>query len=128
MLKPIIGTMASESRRRRRAYLKTGCNAYNSKYIRSAPISFWTEQDILQYIVTHNIKIPSVYGEIKSREDGRLYLTGEQRTGCMWCIIGAHLEKVNRYQRMKETHPKIYDYCMNQLNMKEFLDFIGVKY
>lgn len=128
MLKPIIGTMASESRRRRRAYLKTGCNAYNSKYIRSAPISFWTEQDILQYIVTHNIKIPSIYGDIIKDKNGKYTTTGETRTGCMWCAIGANLEKVNRYQRMKETHPKIYDYCMNQLGMKEFLDFIGVKY
>lgn len=61
-------------------------------------------------------------------QKNKLYLTGEQRTGCVFCLAGCYLEKVNRFQRMKETHPKLYDYCMNQLGVKEFLDFIGVKY
>lgn len=127
-LKPITGTLATESLRRKKAYLKTGCNAYTQQNKRSAPISFWTEQDILQYIVDHNIKIPSVYGEIVKDKKGRLHTTGEKRTGCMFCPIGCHLDKVNKFERMKKTHPKIYDYCMNQLGMKEFLDYIGVKY
>lgn len=127
-LKPIIGTMATESQRRKKAYLQTGCNAYSQRHKRSAPISFWTEQDVLQYIVEHNIKIPSVYGEIVKDKKGKWHTTGEKRTGCMFCPIGCHLEKVNKFQRMKEAHPKIYDYCMNQLGMKEFLDYIGVKY
>ena len=42
---------------------------------------------------------------------------------------GVHLEKgKNRFEKMKETHPKIYDYCINKLGLKEVLDFIGVKY
>lgn len=126
--KPIIGTMAAESLRRKRAYINTGCNAYTQRRKRSAPLSFWTEQDVLQYIVDNNIKIASAYGEIIRDKKGKLHTTGEKRTGCMFCPIGCHLEKVSRFQRMKENHPKIYDYCMNQLGMKDFLDYIGVKY
>ena len=38
----------------------------------------------------------------------------------------------NRFQRMKQTHPKIYDYCMRSwdeggLGMAEVLAFIGVE-
>ena len=47
----------------------------------------------------------------------------------MFCMFGAHLEKEpNRFQRLKETHPKQYDYCINKLGIGEVLDYIGVKY
>ena len=47
----------------------------------------------------------------------------------MFCPIGVHLEKhPNRFQRMKITHPKIYDYCINQLGLGELLDYVGVDY
>ena len=50
-------------------------------------------------------------------------------TGCMFCMFGCHLEKEpNRFQRMKITHPKQYEYCMNQLGLKEVLEYIGVPY
>lgn len=124
---PIVGTMADEGRQRQESYLKTGCNAFNSN--KSQPLSFWTEQDILEYIVTFNIKICSIYGDIKQDEKGKYYTTGEHRTGCIYCGFGAHMEKgPNRYQRLKETHPNLYDYCINKLNLKEVLDYINIKY
>ena len=43
--KPIVGTMACESQNRKTAWLKNGCNAYESKRPTSQPMSFWTEQD-----------------------------------------------------------------------------------
>lgn len=47
----------------------------------------------------------------------------------MFCMFGCHLEKEpNRFQRMKVTHPKQYEYCMNQLGLKEVLEYIGVPY
>jgi hypothetical protein len=52
----------------------------------------------------------------------------------MFCMFGAHLEKEpNRFQRMKETHPKQYEYCMKPveeggLGLATVLDYIGVKY
>lgn len=120
--KPIIGLMASESKKRELAWLMTGCNAFDSQKPASKPMSFWTEQDVLQYIKENNIKIASVYGDIvyvDEPEQLRLYDTGERlktsgcdRTGCIFCGFGCHLEKEPRFVRLKETHPKQYQYCI----------------
>ena len=124
---PIIGTLASESHRRKVSWYQTGCNAFESKRQLSKPISFWTEQDILRYLRDFNIPYASVYGDI-IKEKGRLRTTGESRTGCIFCPVGCHLDKVNRFQRLQITHPKLYDYVINTLNLCELLDFIGVNY
>lgn len=50
--KPIIATMAEESRLRLQKWLEFGCNAFDSKKKISKPMSFWTEQDVLTYIHT----------------------------------------------------------------------------
>ena len=130
---PFIGTLAAESQQREAVYLKTGCNAFNSKKPKSTPLGFWTEQDILQYIFENNLTICSVYGDVVEESDmlgNKNYrTTGEQRTGCMFCMFGCHLEKEpNRFQRMKYTHPKQYKYCIEKLKLKEVLDYINVKY
>ena len=123
---PILGTMAVESKERESGWIKAGCNAFKSKAPRSAPLSFWTEQDILQYIKKYDIPIASVYGDIVTiGNDGQEYVeslcdgfgklttTGCKRTGCIFCGFGAHLEKdEGRFVRLKRTHPKQYDYCM----------------
>lgn len=125
---PIVGTVAEESKFRRDAWIKNGCNAFDSKRNISQPLSFWTEQDVLTYIKDNNLEIASVYGELEEVKE-KLKFSGCQRTGCMFCALGVHLEKgKNRFEKMKETHPKIYDYCINKLGLKEVLDFIGVKY
>lgn len=133
--KAIIGIMACESRRRQYAYLKTGCNAFGGKRPISKPLSVWTEQDILQYIKQKDIEIASVYGDIvESGQRCELTTTGLSRTGCMFCMFGAQCEKApNRFQRMKETHPKQYAYCMKPveeggLGLREVLEYIGVPY
>lgn len=110
--KPYLGTMADESLMRRQSWIRTGCNAFEGKKPSSQPLSFWTEQDILEYIKTYNIEICSVYGNIVE-DNGRLTLTGCQRTGCMWCPLGCHLEKDNyRFIKLAETHPKQYKFCI----------------
>lgn len=127
--KPIVGIMASESSMREREYLKSGCNAFNSKNPISTPMSFWTEQDVLEYLVKFNLPYASVYGEIKQDESGHYSTTGENRTGCIWCGFGCHLEQgENRFQRMKRTHPKLWEYCMKDLKLKEVLEFIDVPF
>ena len=132
-LKPIVGTMACESQARQTAWKIHGCNAFNGKRPMSQPLSFWVEQDVLWYIKHNNIPIPSVYGEIIENKSGQLCLSGCTRTGCMFCAYGAHLEKEpNRFQRLKETHPKIWNYCMKPtseggLGMREVLEYINVK-
>lgn len=104
--KAIVGTMAGESFLRRSSWLRYGCNAFTRSRPISQPMSFWTEQDVLRYVVENKLEIASVYGEVKENEDGLLELTGLQRTGCMFCMYGIDKDPIpNRFQRMTHTHP-----------------------
>ena len=141
-LYPMVATMASESRQRKTAWLKTGCNAFEGTNKMSKPMSFWTEQDVLEYIDVMGLEVAPVYGNLLY-SNGKYYFDGCQRTGCIFCGFGCHLEhEPNRFQRLKETHPKLYDYCMGGgeynedgiwqpnnkgLGMKHVMDFINVK-
>lgn len=131
--KPIVATMACESALRKKEWLKSGCNAFNNKNPISQPMSFWTEQDVLTYLTSFNIPYAPVYGEIKRDKKGKLNTTKCNRTGCVFCGFGCHVEKEpNRFQRLKQTHPKLWNYCMRTwdeggLGMREVLDYIGVK-
>lgn len=127
-LVPYIGTLAEESRIRKQAWIRHGCNAFEGSNPSSQPLSFWTEQDILEYIVRYDLSIASVYGDIVSGDaDGNQYdpkslifggchklkCTGCQRTGCIFCGFGFHLEKgETRFQRLARTHPKQYEYSI----------------
>lgn len=87
---PFIALLTDESSRREMAWIKTGCNAFDSKNPSSKPMSFWTEQDVLQYISQNNIPIASVYGDIvyKAR-DGNTYDNLLCDTGnCKLCTTG----------------------------------------
>ena len=164
--KPIIGTLACESHLRKQKWIQRGCNAFLGKNPYSQPLSFWTEQDILHYIKKYDVPYCSVYGDIVidvekdgenaiegqinlidylgCYEDGdKLKTTGYDRTGCIFCVFGCHLEKgQNRFERLKETHPRQYEYCIGGgeevdgmwkpskegLGLGRVLDFIGVKY
>ena len=153
--KGITAQMASESRLRTQAWLKNGCNGFEMKHPISNPMSFWLEQDVLAYIKLNNLPIASVYGEVvedggKDGVDGQmrfddlppefgvfdtgvplLKTTGCTRTGCMFCGYGCHLEKgTSRFERMKETHPKQYEWIMKPwdeggLGYREVIDWIN---
>ena len=124
---PYIATMAEESRMRKQAWLRHGCNAFDSKKKSSQPMSFWTEQDVLEYIKRYKLPIASVYGDIVYENEikqlafdklfsdkGKLCTTGCSRTGCVFCAYGVHLEKgETRFQRLAKTHPKQYNFCIN---------------
>lgn len=129
--KPFIGTLACESRLRKQAWIKHGCNAFGSARPTSQPLSFWTEQDILQYIVKNKIEIASVYGDIVS-ENGCFKTTKAQRTGCMFCGFGAHKESPNKFEQIRVSHPKIYDFIMKPvigggLGFAEVLEYCNLK-
>lgn len=147
--KAIVGVMASESKQREQAWMRTGCNGFELKRPKSQPMSFWTEQDVLHYIKKFNVPYCHVYGDIRVKRSAEaldnqinmidclecykpedtLETTGCDRTGCMFCMFGCHLEKEpNRFQRMKQTHPKQYEDCMDKLGLKEVLEYIGVPY
>lgn len=115
--KPIVGTMTYDSANRLSSYLRKGCNAFETKRPMSTPLAFWLESDVWDYIRKYQLGYSSIYKK------------GYDRTGCMFCMFGVHLEKgTNRFQRMKETHPKQYEYCINKLGCGQVLDYIGVAY
>lgn len=146
---PITAMMASESRLRTQKWLQQGCNAFDAKKPMSMPMAFWTEQDVLLYIYENHTPIASVYGDVIKENEiagqldfadlelfdlGRptLKTTGAQRTGCMFCGFGCHREKPGegRFERMKKTHPKQYEYIMKPWNegglgYKEVVDWIN---
>ncbi len=113
---------------------------YIYKYIQPKFREAWQNVQYLQgskrkrarkFLKIHNYSktgIAEPYGEVIETEcqytfDGeqcKYATTGCDRTGCMFCAFGAHLEKgKTRFQRLKETHPKQYNYC---LNGGEFVD------
>ena len=122
--KPMTAQMADESKQREAKWLQNGCNGFDMKSPISNPMSFWTEQDVLQYIKENNLPIASVYGDVVYKgTDGNLYdniigngnltTTGSTRTGCIFCGFGCHLEKSpTRFERLKQTHPRQYEYCL----------------
>ena len=122
---PFIATMAEESNLREVTWLANGCNAFNNKSPASKPLSFWTEQNVLQYIKENNLPIASVYGDIvavdehKNQYDNPMFADGLklkttkcQRTGCIFCAFGAHCRGDTRFIDLKTTHPKQYGYCV----------------
>lgn len=125
---PIIATMTEESMLREKNWLKHGCNAFKAKHPQSAPMSFWTNQDVLLYIKTREIPISTVYGEIVFAENpeqtrleeygftecghDKLQTTGCDRTGCIFCGFGCHIEKKPRFKSLQQTHPRQYNYCI----------------
>lgn len=132
--KPILATMAEESVLRKNVWLQNGCNSFDGVRPKSQPMSFWTEQDVLEYIKRFDIPYSPIYGDIVQDEKGKWRTTGAARTGCMFCMFGVQCEKEpNRFQRMKVTHPKQYEFCMKPtaeggLGLAEVLDLIGVKH
>jgi 3'-phosphoadenosine 5'-phosphosulfate sulfotransferase (PAPS reductase)/FAD synthetase len=111
---PIIGTMASESSKRKQDWMKFNCNAFEAKRPTCKPLSFWNESDIWEYIKLKNISYSKIYD------------MGYNRTGCMFCAYGLHLQKnPNKFELMKTTHPKIYKYCMDNLKLKEMIEFMN---
>lgn len=133
----ITGQMANESKLRLQKWLQNGCNAYEGNNPISNPLSFWTDQDILKYINDRGLTIASVYGDIvpvdkqlNIFDECKYKTTGCNRTGCMFCGFGCHLDKESRFVRMKETHPKQYEYIMRDwdkggLGYKNVIDWIN---
>lgn len=151
--RPVVATMAEESETRQKSWLKYGCNSFNSERPMSKPMSFWTEQDVLQYLKMTGIPYAPVYGDIVAAdpqmnmfaaEDGeKLVTTGCDRTGCMYCMFGIMSDKEpNRFQRMAHTHPRQYAFCIggghfengilkpdkSGLGIGKILDYIGKPY
>ena len=126
--KPFTATMAAESDMRRVAYMKNGCNSFDSKRQLSQPMAIWTEQDVLRYIVENRTEYAACYGEI-IESGGTLSCSRENRTGCMFCMFGIQYDgEPNRFQRMQRDYPKQYAYCIEKLGIGKVLDYVGIPY
>lgn len=59
---PIVATMADESMMRKNSWMKYGCNAFDrASGPQSRPMSFWTERDVLEYLIKYDVPYASVY-------------------------------------------------------------------
>ena len=135
---PYLGLMASEGGQRELGLMKNGCNYYGKSTVRSCPFAIFTRQDLLQLALDLNVPIPRAYGEIKRADDGTLYTTRAQRTGCSMCGFGIHMEKrPHRFDRLREDNPKEWEYwmynCCTDSNGEKYgwgrvLDYIGVEW
>jgi len=115
----MIGTRTEESAQREITHLMHGCNGFQLTKPRSTPIAFWLDEDIREYIKINNI------------EYSKIYDMGYTRTGCMFCMLGCHMESkkgLNRFQIMQKTHPKLYKYCMEKLGIKKVMEYVGIPY
>lgn len=135
---PFLGLMASEGGRRQKSLMLHGCNYFGKSTIRSAPFAIFSRQDLLQLALDLDVPVPEIYGKIERKEDGTLYTTKAQRTGCAMCGFGIHLEKrPHRFDQLLERNRRSWDYWMyncctddygNQYGWAKVLDYIGVRY
>lgn len=117
---PLLGIMTEESKLRTGQYLRRGgCNSFSGR-LASFPLSIWREIDIWEYIHRFNISYSPIYN-----------VAGVHQTGCMFCGFGAHIEKISRFERLYDLHPKAYNVFMNYQNngytYREALRAIGVQ-
>lgn len=128
---PILATMATESKMRETSWLHNGCNAWDIKNPQSRPMSFWTENDVLQYIYENKLEIAEQYGAVELKDEyedkveGQMnihdYLgdyrgcqyetTGCKRTGCVFCLFGIR-QDLERMVNLAKQEPKLCDYVM----------------
>lgn len=136
---PYMALMASEGGQREKALFKHGCNYYGKTVTRSCPFAIFSRQDILQLALDLNIQVPTVYGTIERKQNGELYTTRAQRTGCTMCGFGIHIEpRPHRFDRLREDNPKEWEFWMyrcvtdpitgEKYGWGRVLDYIGVEW
>lgn len=134
---PYLGLMASEGGRRQKSLMMHGCNYYGKSVTRSCPFAIFSRQDILRLALDLHVPVPEIYGTIEHRDDGALYTTRAQRTGCSMCGCGIHMEKrPHRFDRLREDNPKEWEFWMlrcatdpatgEKFGWGRVLDYIGV--
>lgn len=140
---PYMGLMASEGGRREKALKLHGCNYISPGTKRSCPFAIFYRDDVLKlaremdaYYHEHwkefgteeiDTIVPAIYGDIVETSDGHLDTTGAKRTGCTMCGFGIHIEeRPHRFDKLRKSNPKEWDYWMNTVGWGKVLDYIGV--
>jgi hypothetical protein len=83
--------------------------------------------------------IPEIYGTIDRDDNGMLYTSDAQRTGCSMCGFGIHMEKrPHRFDKLRDRNQKewefwMYKCCVDKDTGERFgwgkvLDYIGVEW
>jgi hypothetical protein len=136
---PYLGLMASEGGQREEAIVEHGCNYYGKTVMRSAPFGAFLRQDILQLVKDLKAPVPSIYGVIATLQNGTLYTTRAQRTGCSMCGFGIHMEaRPHRFDRLREENSNEWEFWMYRsckdkdtgevYGWGKVLDYIGVQW
>lgn len=112
---PITGVMAAESSARTQKIALRGCFA-GGDHPMAEPMSFWTPED------THRC--------LKLMPHCKLYDPPYNftRTGCMFCMFGVHMNKPNKFQTLRTTHPRVWEKALPALGITEVLNFMGQPY
>lgn len=135
---PFLGLMQSEGGQRRWGLRDHGCNYVGKSTARSCPLNHFSRQDLLRLAVDLNAPVPEIYGEIVE-ENGKLRTTKAQRTGCVMCGFGIHLDKrPHHFDLLRERNPKAWEFwmyrCVTDPETGEVygwgrvLDWIGVEW
>lgn len=119
LFKPFVGMMFGEGNSRDLALKVRSCNVFDNKDPTSIPLKFWTDKDVYEYADRFGVEICSVYKDYDL-----------DRTGCTFCAYGAEQEDPdnNRFTKLRESHPKQFDYFINKLGMSKALDYAGINY
>lgn len=136
---PFLGLMQSEGGRRQYSLRLHGCNYVGETTARSCPLNYFSRHDLLQLALDLDVHVPDIYGEIACDEDGTLYTTKAQRTGCSMCGFGIHLDKrPHHFDLLREQNPKEWEFWMyrcctdpdtgDQFGWGRVLDYIGVEW
>lgn len=135
---PFLGLMQVEGGQRRFSLRKYGCNYVGKESQRSCPFNYFSRQDLLTLALDLKAPVPEIYGEIVMDSDGKLRTTKAQRTGCVMCGFGIHLEsRPHRFDRLYMRNPKEWEFWMEKCCTDDddtkygwgrVLDYIGVKW
>jgi hypothetical protein len=117
--RPIIGTMAEESRLRIQSFLRReSCNVLTGNKENSQPMLFWTGADVWAYIAKFKIPYCPVYD-----------LPEVNSTGCTICGFGAD-KNIGRFYAPFELYPKAYNtfmgYSNNGVTYREALHYLKI--
>lgn len=136
---PFLGLMQSEGGQRRFSLQKYGCNYVGKDVARSCPFNYFDRQDLLRLALELDAPVPKIYGSILKRQDGSLYTTGAQRTGCVMCGFGIHLDaRPHHFDQLYARDPKQWEFWMTRCctdpetggkyGWGRVLDYIGVRW
>jgi len=113
---PFTGERSEEGMNRR----NRPCNTFGARP-KSKPLNIWTLDNIKEYCATFGVVLPEVYSD--RYIDGH-FIEAEDRTGCMFCMIGAHRSDDAKFEKMKVAYPKQYAYIMDKLGGDEVLRYV----